>query len=169
MRIKQVVVTASFVTLSVLFFNSHFVSAKPFSGRTIQLPLQKIAPGSGQIVIDFTLPENHEFALEAPASLWTRIKNPQLLQVLPFQAKPVPLDLSKLPHTIRYEAIAGQTIFVTDARIHFCNKDVKICLTEWIRIKFPVEISSGNPSLINLKIPVGSQVIVWPKKTSATK
>lgn len=156
--------------LAILFiFNISPVSAKPFSGKTIQLPLQEIAPGQSQILIDFQLPEHHEYAFEAPSTIWTRIKDPALLKVSPNQPKPQNLDLTKLPHPITLTAEAGRTVVAIDTRVHYCDKDTQICLTDLMRIKFPIKIIAGAPSSVKLEIPICSKVIVCPEPDSATK
>ena len=130
--------------------------ARPFFGRTLQLPIQKMAPGAGKIVIDFLTPINYELSQEAPSNIFIRTKNPQLLKTS--HTKPEPLDLSKLPYSTTYSAQAGETIVAIDARVHFCDKVIRVCLVDFVRIKFPVEIKSGNSSELHLRIPLKSKI-----------
>ena len=140
--------------LSLLFAQTS--QARPFSGRILQLPIQKIAPGSGKIAIDFSFPANYELSQEAPSSIFIRTKNPKILKTSHTKAEP--LDLSKLPYSTSYSAQTGETIVAIDARIHFCDKVIRVCLVDFVRIKFPVQINSGNSSELRLSIPLQSKI-----------
>ncbi len=169
MRTKLSLPIVGLILAALFIFAVSPVSAKPFSGKIIQLPLQKIAPGQSQILIDFQLPEHHEYAFEAPSTIWTRVKDPTLLRVTPNQPKPENLDLAKLPHPITLTAETGRTVVAIDIRVHYCDKDTQICLTELMRVKFPVNIAAGSPSSLKLEIPICSKVIVCPEPDLATK
>lgn len=151
-RYSPIIVCALFA--GSLFFNSAGY-ARPFPGRVIQLPLQKIAPGTGQILIDFKLPENHEFTKEAPSTIFMRTKHPQILKTP--HLKPVSLDITQLPVVVAYTANKGETIAVIDARVHFCDDVLKICLSDFIRIKFPLQVESGPSSQLRIRIPLKSK------------
>ncbi len=137
----------------VLFVSNGY--ARPFFGRTLYLPLQKAAPGTGQILIDFNLPANHEFAKEAPSTIFIRTKHPEIFKTA--QTQPEPLPVNALPYSIPYTANPGETVAVMDVRVHFCDEVSKICLSDFIRIKFPVQIEPGVSSQISLRIPLKSK------------
>ena len=130
--------------------------ARPFFGRTLQLPMQKLAAGTGQILIDFKLPANHEFAEEAPSTLFMRTKHSQVLKTN--QTKPVALNLAQLPAIIATSSSLGETVAVIDARVHFCDEVSKVCLSDFIRIKFPVQIEADSPAQLRLRIPLKSKL-----------
>ena len=134
---------------------AHSSDARTFFGRTIQLPVQKIAPGSGQILIDFVLPKSHEFAKNAPSTIFIRTKHPDVLKTP--QTAPEPLHPEKLPHVVTYLANPGKTIVSMDMRVYFCDEVSKICLFDFIRLKFPVQVQTGAPSKILLSIPLKSK------------
>jgi len=143
--------------LSLLLFSLP-AEARPFKGRTIQLPLQKVAAGTGEILLDFTLPPHHEFAYEAPSTIWVRFKDPSVFQTAQIKKKPSPLDLSKVPHRVRYEAASGKTVVVLDLRAHFCDKDTQVCLTDNVRVKFPLQVEENAASQIPLTVSLRSQI-----------
>ena len=151
-RLKAIFFVLALFSLS-LFQSSGY--ARAFFGRTIQLPLQKIAPGDGKILIDFKLPANHEFAKEAPSTVFVRIKNSQILKTA--QLRPLPLNLSKLPYSLAYIAQSGDTVLVADLRVHFCDEESKICLSDFIRVKFPVRVEAGAPHDLSFTIPLKSK------------
>ena len=143
----------SWILTSVLMIQT--AEARTFFGRTIQLPVQKIAPGTGQISINLLLPENHQFVKEAPSTIFIRTKHAELLKAP--HARPEPLDLFKLPYTFDYSAQPGQTVAVIDIKAHFCDKVSKICLVDFIRVKFPIQIEADAPSDFQLRIPLKSK------------
>lgn len=156
MRNKPILNSLLLIALVVvLTINNSTGYARPFFGRTLQLPLQKVAPGNGEILMDFILPPNHEFAEEAPSTLLTRTKHPEILT--PAQSKPAAVNLLKLPFSIPYSATPGTTVVAIDARIHFCDEASKICLSDLIRIKFPIQIETGAPSKLSFRIPLQSK------------
>lgn len=158
---KKTLVILSCITLfcSSFFFNTSLV-AKPFFGITHQLPLLRISEGESKILLNFTLPEGHEYALEAPSTVWVRIKDKDTLAVQPEQPKAESLDLSQLPYTINLNAKLGITVLVIDTRVHYCDKDTQICLTEQSRIKIPIEVTTHAPRSVAIHIPICSKVLV---------
>jgi len=147
--------TSVILLLSLLLFSLP-AEARPFKGRTIQLPLQKIASGTGAILLDFTLPPHHEFAHEAPSTVWVRFKDPSVFKTASIKKKPAALDLSKLPHRILYEAAHGKTVVVVDLRAHFCDKDTQICLTDNVRVKFPLQVEENAANQLPLTVSLRS-------------
>lgn len=145
----------SILLLSLLFFSLQ-AEARPFKGRTIQLPLQKITAGTGEILLEFTLPPHHEFAHEAPSTVWVRFKDPSIFKTTPIKNKASALDLSKLPHNIPYEAAQGKTVVVVDLRAHFCDKDTQVCLTDNVRVKFPLQVEENAPNQLPLTVSLRS-------------
>lgn len=144
----------SLIILSLLL--TQISQARPFFGRTLQLPIQKIAPSSGKIVVDFSIPTNYELSQDAPSSIFIRTKNVKILKTP--HTKPEPLDLSKLPYSTTYSAQTGETIVAIDARVHFCDKVIRVCMADFIRIKFPVQVNPGNSSELHLSIPLKSKM-----------
>lgn len=132
--------------------------ARAFFGRTIRLPLQTIAPGQGKILIDFKLPANHEFATEAPSTVFVRTKDPQVLHTR--QSQPEPLNLKALPYSLTYTAQPGTTVIAADLRVHFCDEKSKICLSDFMRVKFPVQVKDGASDSLPLKIKLKSKQTV---------
>lgn len=151
---KLVFILIPLLVLNSLFLLSASGEARPFFGRTIQLTPQTVAPGKGRIVIDFIVPEHHEFAYEAPSTILTRFKDSSVFKTTSVKKKPTALDLSELPHTINYEASEGQTVVVIDLRAHFCDKDSKICLTDSMRVKFALTVKENAPAGFSIKIPL---------------
>lgn len=157
MRKSAYLITSLFLIVGLFLF--HFrAEARPFLGRTLQLPLQKIAPGTGKILIDFSVPLHHEFAYEAPSTIWIRVKDTDIIAINPNQKKASSLDLSKLPYSVNYKAAEGQTVIAMDIRGHFCDKDTQVCLTDTVRVKFPVRVKKNAPTELKIKIPLRSKI-----------
>ncbi|HCM41828.1 MAG TPA: hypothetical protein DIS66_00735 [Candidatus Omnitrophica bacterium] len=152
-------VNSAILLLSLLLV-SLSAEARPFKGRTIQLPLQKISSGTGEILLDFILPHHHEFAHEAPSTVWVRFQNSSIFKTAPIKNKPAPLDLSKLPHRIPYEAAQGKTVVVVDLRAHFCDKDTQVCLTDNVRVKFPLRVEENAANQLPLTVSLQSPISV---------
>lgn len=118
----------------------------------MKLPPQKISPGQGTILFDFKVPPHHELAPEAPSAIQVRSKDPAVLR---FQTSgPAKMDLNKLPYQAAYTASSGMTVAAADLRIHFCDKETKVCLSDSVRVKFPVEVTVGAPAEIKLTLPL---------------
>lgn len=126
--------------------------------RTLELPLQKIKPGLGEILIDFTLPANHHFAREAPSTVQVRTKNSSVLKV-DTRIRPILMEQTTLPYSIPCGANPGMTIVAIDMHIHFCNEVTKVCLSDSIRVKFPVEVTAVASEKINLSVPLKSKIL----------
>lgn len=146
------------ILLSLFAFNTAS-DARPFLGRTHQLQTQTVAPGTGNLVLDFTVPHDHEFAYEAPSTVWIRFKNPDVFKTTVVEKTPKSLDLAHLPYTTAFSATKGKTVVVMDIRAHFCDKETQICLTDSMRIKFPLEVKEGAPKDLSFKIPLRSKFV----------
>jgi len=59
----------------------------------------------------------------------------------------------KFPVDIPLDAIAGSSTAQIDAVIYFCNDATeKVCLVDSVRIQLPLEVKSGAPAKVDLKI-----------------
>jgi len=151
-RFKVIFFALAAFSISLFQLSAH---ARTFFGRTVQLPLQVIAPGPGKILLDFELPQNHDFVKDAPSSVYIRTKHSEILRTQ--QSKPAALNLSALPYSLNYTAHQGNTVLVADLKVHFCDEESKVCLSDFIRVKFPVRVEAGAAQSLNIKIPLQSK------------
>ncbi len=123
-----------------------------FRGRNIILESQKLST-DGQLKVSLQLPPHHHFAEDVESSFKILVKDPALLEFKPREKK-IDLGREKSALIFNYTGRAGQTVAVLETRVYFCDDINKVCISDFLRIKFRAEISAQNNSGLEITAPL---------------
>jgi len=125
---------------------------RKFRGRIVEAPKQIIGPGKASISLSFELPQGYKYNAGAPFYLGYEVSDEKSVKIASAE-KSRNFTEPKFPVDIPLDAIAGSTTAQIDAVIYFCNDATeKVCLVDSVRIQLPLEVKSGAPAKVDLKI-----------------
>ena len=120
-----------------------------FSGTTIQLPTQRVAPGDGILSVSVALLEGYKFNNQAPAFFqWSSTNETQLI-ISPEQLS---LEAPEFPLTFYASFSEGTTELTGTFALYYCEaQEESLCFLDEVRFIVPVEIvSSSNQNAIEI-------------------
>jgi len=125
---------------------------RKFRGRIVDAPKQIIGPGKANISLSFELPQGYKYNAGAPFYLGYEVSDEKSVKIASAE-KSRNFTEPKFPVDIPLDAIAGSSTAQIDAVIYFCNDATeKVCLVDSVRIQLPLEVKSGAPAKVDLKI-----------------
>ena len=125
---------------------------RKFRGRVVDAPKQSLAPGKGSISLSFDLPAGYKYNAGAPFYVAYESGDEKSVRIDATE-KARNFTEPKFPLNIPVEALTGNTTATIDSVIYFCNDaDEKVCLVDSVRIRVPLEVTSGAPSRAEVKI-----------------
>ena len=102
--------------------------------------------------LSFDLPAGYKYNAGAPFYVAYESSDEKALRISGTE-KARNFTEPKFPLEIPVEAIAGQSTATIDSVIYFCNDaDEKVCLVDSVRIRVPLEVTSGAPSRAEVKV-----------------
>jgi hypothetical protein len=118
---------------------------------TITLPAQTIAPGQGELVLDFQLPAKHHLSLEAPQRAQMRVEgNGAKLEKSDVRDRAVTLPL-RIPLEV---ANSGEGTVIVSAGLFYCTDTNSVCKARSLRLKVPFKVAEGASKQITVRQPV---------------
>ena len=125
---------------------------RKFRGRVVDAPKQTLAPGKASLSLSFDLPAGYKYNAGAPFYVAYESSDEKALRISGTE-RARNFTEPKFPLEIPVEAIAGQSTATIDSVIYFCNDaDEKVCLVDSVRIRVPLEVTSGAPSRAEVKV-----------------
>ena len=131
--------------------------AKKFRGRIFNLPSQILGEGTGEIALDFKLPEGYKWNKEAPSHIEWKASDEKIVK---FTKDFKQLDPAKIsfPLKVSYEAATGKTDLIFDAAVYYCREKSSICLFDELRVTLPVQVEKKGPDNLSVPIQVEAKV-----------
>jgi DNA-binding beta-propeller fold protein YncE len=115
---------------------------------TITLPVQTIAPGKGNLVLDLQLPAAHHLNQDAPQRVQMRVEGQGVkLSATDLRGKQV-----TLPLRVPIEAAAsGEGLVITAAAVYYCSDKNGTCKVRSFRFKIPYKIAANGAAQLTVK------------------
>ena len=112
-----------------------------FDGPIVELPEQRIAAGSGAVVVDISLAAGLKFSSDAPQYVAVLAKD-ATVTVTP--ASPESADA--FPRWVEFTAKDGQTTLTVDAAVYYCRAGAEsLCFVRQVRFVVPVRVEATAP------------------------
>ena len=112
-----------------------------FDGPVVELPEQRIAAGSGAVVVDISLAAGLKFSSDAPQYVAVLAKD---ATVVPSPASPESGDA--FPRRVEFKAKDGQTTLTVDAAVYYCRAGAEsLCFVRQVRFVVPVRVEATAP------------------------
>ncbi|MGD8921762.1 MAG: thioredoxin-like domain-containing protein [Candidatus Zixiibacteriota bacterium] len=122
-----------------------------FTGRTVEVPSQTIAAGSGSARIMVSLPKGYKLTEEAPFFLnYTSSDD----RALAFKVEPSKLKGGHIsfPVDVPFTAQPGQSELNFDAVVYFCEEGSSVCMLDNVRLHVPVTVQTSGEHNLSLTI-----------------
>nr|MBP6823656.1 hypothetical protein [Acidobacteriota bacterium] len=130
---------------------------RKFRGRTVEVEKQTIAPGSGSIMLSFTLPAGYKYNTGAPFYVAYKSADDKVVKITA-RENARNFTEPKFPLEIPIESVSGATVATIDSVIYFCNDDTdKVCLVDSVRVNVPLEVKAGAPKQAKVEIAAKSK------------
>ncbi len=115
---------------------------------TITLPVQTIAPGKGNLVLDLQLPAKHHLNKDAPQRIQMRVEG----EGVKLSAADLRGTKISLPLRVPLEAVkSGEGTVITSAAVYYCSDTNGTCLVRSLRFKIPYKIAAGGAAQLTVK------------------
>lgn len=110
-----------------------------FDGTTVELPEQRIVPGSGSITVELTLAPGLKLSADAPQFVALSAKSPDVIRTADASDGSV-----SFPYRRAFEAKAGVTTLVVDTALYYCRSGAEsLCFVRQVRFVIPVRVDAG--------------------------
>lgn len=115
---------------------------------TITLPLQTLAPGKSNLVLDLQLPAKHHLNKEAPQRVQLRAEGQGVkLSANDLRGTKITLPL-RVPIDV---AASGEGTIITSAAVYYCSDTNGTCLVRSLRFKIPYKIAADGAAQLIVK------------------
>ena len=124
--------------------------AKAGEDGTITLPLAQIAPeGTGELVLDLTLPPGHKLNPGSSQRLQARVEG----QGLTLARTNVPPEEFTLPLRLPFTSgkAGGRGSAIVSTSIFYCSENAGVCKLKSLRFRAPFEVREGGAKSLTLK------------------
>jgi DNA-binding beta-propeller fold protein YncE len=115
---------------------------------TITLPVQTVAPGQGNLVLDLQLPAKHHLNKEAPQRVQLRAEG----QGVKLAQSDLRGDKVSLPLRVPLEVSnTGEGTVIASTAVYYCSDTNGTCLVRSLRFKVPYKIAPDGAAQLTVK------------------
>jgi hypothetical protein len=125
-----------------------------FTGETLELPAQTIAPGKASLTLSLKFPEGYKLNLEAPSPATVTSSDQKTLSLDQTGRKTI--SQPRYPLNLLLKASPGQALLQIDLALNYCKSGREgLCLSKEVRLLLPVTVAPGTT---NKQLQVSYQV-----------